>query len=77
MSGVKRHGLGLEISFAGGISEIISYFRAPAIMNRNRAAVEQFLAGLKQTQKARAKPLSTVVWEGVPGEAVIDEFLFA
>lgn len=75
-SGVKmRHGLPLEISFAGGISETITMYREPANLAKNRSAVDNFLKGLKQKPKPRAKPLSTVVWEGVPGEVILDDFL--
>jgi len=75
-SGVKmRHGLALEISFAGGISETISFFRDPAILKRNRETVELFLKGLKKSPKPRAKALSSVIWEEVPGEALVDDFL--
>jgi hypothetical protein len=74
-SGVKmRHGFPMEISYAGGISETISFLRDPEILRRNRQAIERFLAGLKGPPK-REKPLAPAVWTGVSGETIIDEFL--
>jgi hypothetical protein len=74
-SGVKmRHGFPLEISYAGGISETISLFRDAQSLKRNRAATEEFVAGLG-APLPRGKALSSVLWAGVPGEKVVDDFL--
>jgi Z1 domain len=76
-SGVKmRHGFPMEISYAGGISETISLFRDPASLKRNRLTTEEFIGNLGEPRlRPPEKPRSTLVWEGVSVEKVVDDFL--
>ncbi|AMV40490.1 Z1 domain-containing protein [Planctomyces sp. SH-PL62] len=76
-SGVKmRHGVQMELTYSGGISETISLFRDRPTLARNRSAVEDFVASLgKPRERTDKKPLATLIWDGVPTERVLDDFL--
>ena len=75
-SGVKmRHGIQMELTYAGAISETISLYRDEDTLRRNLQVTKDFVENLGPSGRSTDKPLSTLIWEHVPTEKVLDEFL--